>query len=64
MQIIYLRNPLFLFAAISFAAIAIADEATDVSKLQPLRERVLTQAEQQEAQRKAAAVVGKTTGNA
>lgn len=47
MQIIYLRNPLFLFVAISFATIAIADEATDVSKLQPLRERVLTQAEQQ-----------------
>ncbi|MEC8336803.1 MAG: carbonic anhydrase, partial [Planctomycetota bacterium] len=47
MQIIYLRNTLFLLVATYFASIAIADEATDGSKLQPLRERVLTQAEQQ-----------------
>ena len=47
MQIIHFRNLLFLLIAISYVTIAIAVESTDVAELRPLRERVLTQAEQQ-----------------
>ncbi len=47
MRIAKLPTLLFLFGTLSSAASAIAAEPTDVSKLRPLRERVLTQAEQQ-----------------
>ena len=47
MRIAHLSALLFLFGTLSSAASVIAAEPTDVSKLRPLRERVLTQAEQQ-----------------
>ena len=47
MRIAKLPTLLFLLGTLSSAASAIAAEPSDVSKLRPLRERVLTQAEQQ-----------------
>ncbi len=47
MRITKLPTLLFLFGTLSSAASVVAAEPTDISKLRPLRERVLTQAEQQ-----------------